>query len=263
LCKGWRGNFFFEKCKSTHENIVIKEKDMEKVLETSCEDCEHSVPAGSAVQPTLICRHKAGAELPWQVVEADGLCANFEQSREIVPLDIAGALAEGAKLIPLSQGKFAIVDAEDYEELSKYKWRISKSRRTDYAVRGSGGRHVKMHRMLLNAPAGLMVDHRDLNGLNNRKSNLRLCTNKENVRHSRPSLGKTSRYKGVYRDKREKKFIARIVVDRKKYCLGYFDDEIEAAIAYDIKAMVFFGEFAYLNFPQLMRRYRIQMTEDR
>ena len=65
-------------------------------------------------------------------------------------------------------------------------------------------------------------------------------------------------------NKRDKKFIARIELDGKKYCLRYFDDEIEAAIAYDIKkAMVFFGEFAYLNFPGLMQRYRRQITEDR
>lgn len=222
-----------------------------------CENCEYSRGLNGLGAGVLICSRKKACGRRWWAVEAGGGCANFKRARELLRPELAAALAEGAKLIPLTQGKFAIVDAEDYEELSKYKWCVSKYRRTYYAVRGSGGRHVKMHRMLLNAPAGLMVDHRDLNGLNNRKSNLRLCTNKENVRNSRPSLGKTSRYKGVYRDKREKKFIARIEVDGKRYCLGYFDDEIEAAIAYDIKAMLFFGEFAYLNFPDLMRRFKI------
>jgi hypothetical protein len=95
-----------------------------------CEDCEHSVPAGSASQPTLICKHKAGAELPWQVVEPCGSCKNFERSRELVPVDIGAALAEGAKLIGLTQDKFAIVDGEDYERLSKYKWHVINAPRT-------------------------------------------------------------------------------------------------------------------------------------
>jgi hypothetical protein len=145
-----------------------------------CEDCEHSVPAGKTSAPTLICRHKAGAELPWQVVGAEESCANFEQSREIVPLDIAAALAEGAKLIPLTQGKFAIVDAEDYERLSKYKWHVDKGDSTYYAARGIVGKNFRMHREILNAPEGLVVDHRNHNGLDNRKKNLRLCTRSQN-----------------------------------------------------------------------------------
>jgi len=95
------------------------------------------------------------------------------------------------------------------------------------------------------------------NGLNNRKSNLRLCTRKENARNSRPCLGGASRYKGVCRHKATKKYAARIEVDVKRYSLGRFDDQIEAAVAYDIKAKEFFGEFAYLNFPNLMRRFKI------
>ena len=116
---------------------------------------------------------------------------------------------------------------------------------------------VGMHRVIMNAPKGMLVDHIDGNGLNNRRSNLRLCTNKENARNARPSKGGSSRYKGVCWHKAKKKYDARIEVDGKRYCLGYFADEIEAAVTYDIKAMQLFGDFAYFNFPKLMQRYKM------
>ncbi len=233
------------------------------MTEVRCEDCEHSVPAGSASQPTLICKHKAGAELPWQVVGAGprtalgtgqgcGVCANFEQSREIVPLDIAAALAEGAKLIPLTQGKFTIVDAEDYEWLSKYKWHVDKGDSTDYAARSIAGKNFRMHREILNAPEGLLVDHRNHNGLDNRRENLRLCTASENNMNRRPSkrANKSSRFKGVSWDKRRRRYQAYIQQNGKTVRIGRFKSEIAAAKAYDKKAKELFGEFAYLNFPE-------------
>ncbi len=221
-----------------------------KTGDETCEDCEHSVPAGSASQPTLICKHKAGAELPWQVVEPCGSCKNFERSRELVPVDIAAALAEGAKLIPLTQGKFTIVDGEDYERLSKYKWHVINAPRTSYAGRHVKGRVVRMHRQILNGPGHLFVDHRDNNGLNNRRSNLRPCTNTENTRNRRGVRNTSSRYKGVYWSKYHNKFKACINADGKRYHLGHFKSEIAAAKAYDKKAIELFGEFAFLNFPE-------------
>ncbi len=220
---------------------------------SACEDCEHSVPAGSASQPTLICKHKAGAELPWQVVEPDESCPNFEQSREIVPLDIAEALAEGAKLLPLTQGKFAIVDAADFDRLNKYKWHIIKTSRAIYASRSinrkSFRKAIRMHRAITNAPKGLVVDHINHNGLDNRKSKLRLCTPKQNARNMRPRKGCSSKYKGVSYHKVKKLFQAYIRHNSKIIHLGYFKNEIDAAKAYDKAAKKFFGEFAYLNFP--------------
>ena len=221
------------------------------MTEGVCEDCEHSVPAGSASQPTLICKHKAGAELPWQVVEANGACCNFERSRELVAIDIAAALAEGAKLIPLTQGKFAIVDAEDYERLSKYKWHVDKGDSTYYAARGIVGKNFRMHREILNAPEGLVVDHRNHNGLDNRRENLRLCTVAENNMNRRPSkrANKSSRFKCVSWDKRRKRYQAYIQQNGKTVRIGRFKSEVAAAKAYDEKAKELFGEFAYLNFP--------------
>jgi hypothetical protein len=236
--------------------MLRTQEETEKI----CENCRFSKRVSGLAEPTLICENKAGACEKCLVVKDNASCSNFKFSRDIVPADIAEAFAEGARLIPLTQDKFAIVDAEDYEELSKHKWHTNKSHKSEYAARKPGRKHISMHRLLLNAPPGLLVDHRDGNGLNNRKSNLRLCTHQENTYNQRPRRGGTSRFKGVYWHKTEKKYTARIRKNGKRYSLGYFHDEIEAAVAYGIKAMEFFGEFAYLNFPKLMQRYKICNT---
>jgi hypothetical protein len=255
LCKGWGDYFFLVGVKVSNRKQSKNRKD--RVMKTKlqiCEDCDYSVPAGSAAQPTLICRHQAGAELPWQVVEANGACINFERSRELVPLDIEVALAEGAKLIALSQDKFAIVDAEDYEWLSKYKWCASRKERVFYARRNERWtrRQIIMHRFILNAPKGLFVDHINHNGLDNRRSNLRLCTRAENNRNRRPNIqpNQWSKYKGVSFDKKREVFRAFIYRNKKQYYLGSFKNDTDAAKAYDKKARELFGEFAYLNFPE-------------
>ena len=114
-----------------------------------------------------------------------------------------------------------------------------------------------MHRQILDAPQGVWVDHIDGDGLNNRRSNLRLCSATENARNRRPVPNCHSRYKGVSWHKRQKKWAVRIGKPKESIYLGSFDDEMEAGVAYDRKAEELFGEFAYLNFPQLVefRRY--------
>jgi len=209
---------------------------------------------GAAV---LICSRKKGARRQWWAVEAGEGCDNFKRAREIVSPELAAALAEDAKLIPLTQGKFAIVDAADYDWLNQYKWHVKEHKHTSYAETQKKGKLIKMHRLITGAPSHLFVDHRDLNGLNNRRSNLRLCTRAENIHNQRPRKGGTSKYKGVYLKKLVRKFVAQISMNGKKRTIGYFGDEIEAAISYDIKAMELFGEFAYLNFPDLMQRFKI------
>ena len=157
---------------------------------------------------------------------------------------------EGVRLIPLSYGKYTIVDAEDYERLSKYQWCAVKERRSWYAkTLDKDGKRLALHRLVLNAPKGLFVDHIDHNCLNNRRSNLRLCTQKQNNCNTLPRKGCSSKYKGVSFNKARKRFIAYIQHNKKRFHLGYFEDEIDAAKAYDKKAREFFGEFAYLNFP--------------
>lgn len=108
---------------------------------------------------------------------------------------------EGYGLIPLTQGKFTIVDAEDYNWLSQYKWYASKCKNTFYACRVEGGTTIRMHREIMRAPKGLICDHIDHNGLHNRKGNLRLCTNAQNSYNQQPCANGTSKYKGVSRHK--------------------------------------------------------------
>ncbi len=218
--------------------------------EKTCEDCRFSKGVSGLKKATLICENKAEAPKQCLVVKDDESCRNFEYSRDVVSPENASALAEGAKLIPLTKDKFAIVDADDYERLSKYKWHALQDSNNYYARKRRGHGMVLMHRLLLNAPRGLVVDHINHNGLDNRKSNLRLCTVAENNQNSRPCTrpNKWSKYKGVTFDKNRKLFMAAIIHNKKRYFLGRFDSETDAAKAYDKKASELFGEFAYLNF---------------
>jgi len=178
-------------------------------------------------------------------------CPNFR--RRYVPPVRSAPLAQpqgSIRYIPLTQGKYAIVDAEDYERVSRYKWCLSRTRGQLYAQRRTGGKTVRMHQFIMNPPKGMVVDHIDGNGLNNRRSNLRICTRPENTRNRRPNPNTSTGYKGVWRDKRTGRYWAQIYFKGKSTRLGSFDTAVEAAHAYDRKAIELFGEFACLNFPQ-------------
>jgi len=163
--------------------------------------------------------------------------------------------------IPLTQGKFAIVDPEDYERLSKYKWQAAKGNSTFYAERrvatGRGRKylHIVMHREVLKVPDGMFVDHINHNGLDNRKANLRPATYVENNRNRRKiKTNCCSRFKGVTWCKQRKKWQVFISFDGKQRRLGYFENEVEAAKAYDEAAKKYHKEFAVLNFATKTRR---------
>ena len=155
------------------------------------------------------------------------------------------------KRIPLTQGKAAIVDNEDFEELNKYKWSCTHTCGLNYAVRGnpdSKPRHLRMHREILNTPVDMDTDHINGNGLDNRKSNLRICTHTENMLNCKPRGG-TSPYIGIGWSVCHKKWHARIRSKGKQVHLGFFKDESKAARAFDTAAIKLRGEFARLNFP--------------
>ena len=159
------------------------------------------------------------------------------------------------KEIPLTQDQVTQVDDDQYDELVQWKWCAQRDRHTWYAVtkvpdpsKKSGRRQFKMHRLILDAPAGVEVDHRDGNGLNNQLTNLRLATDSENGRNRRLPINSTSGFKGVSWDRNTRKWRAVIRVDGKKHHLGLFTDPIDAALAYDTAARELHGEFAHPNF---------------
>lgn len=156
------------------------------------------------------------------------------------------------KEILLANGRgVALVDDEDAPLVADHRWWRKGRGREAYAytsVPENGGlRWLLMHRVILNAPAAMQVDHINGDGLDNRRANLRLCTFAENRRNSR-ALGGHSRFKGVSR--KNGKWCAQIRVAERQVHLGYFRVEAAAAAAYDAAAREHFGEFARLNFPK-------------
>jgi hypothetical protein len=157
------------------------------------------------------------------------------------------------KLIPLTQGKFAIVDDDDFERLSQYKWQLGSNGYPQRAVRTpKGWRPRRMHHDIMTAPPGLVHDHKFGNVLDHQKKNLRLATRSQNQHNQRKRTRKaTSRFKGVYWAADIGRWRAHIkaIKGQPIISLGCYLDEAEAAKAYDRAAAQWFGEFARLNFP--------------
>ncbi len=157
----------------------------------------------------------------------------------------------GYKRVNLSgTGKYALVDEEDFERVNQYKWRIDeKGRACRNAWVDGKQQNIKMHRFIMNTPKNMLTDHIDYNLLNNRKSNLRICTAAQSSAHRRAIPNTSSKYKGVSWCAEREKWEAHIKQSYKGKWLGRYDTEIEAAKAYDHTAKKLFGEYAELNFP--------------
>lgn len=151
-------------------------------------------------------------------------------------------------LIPLNGGVAAIVDEADVSLILGRTWRAA--RRPDgtaaAVVAGSGykGTVELMHRVLMCAAPGSIVDHINGNALDNRRANLRFCTHAENSRNRRRASHNRSGFKGVYLDKRSRKYVAEIVADGRKRYLGCYERPEDAHLAYRTMAEILHGEFA-------------------
>lgn len=153
-----------------------------------------------------------------------------------------------SKEISLTMGYVAIVDDIDHARLSAYKWQASKRGANIYASTDIDRKKVYMHRMILNAPADMTVDHISGNGLDNRRSNLRLATLSQNSANRRRMLpNAASKYRGVFLVSNKKSWRAQIFYQGQTIYLGCFLTQWEAAQAYNEAAIKHFGEYAVLN----------------
>ena len=137
------------------------------------------------------------------------------------------------KQIELTQGKFALVDDKDFDELNKRKWCANKRGNTYYAVTDAGGYLLQMHRHILGLTKGdgKSTDHRNGNGFDNRRSNLRVISHMENMHNRKLSARNTSGHAGVYWSKETKKWLTQITINYKTIHLGYFDTILDAVKA--------------------------------
>lgn len=165
------------------------------------------------------------------------------------PITIRGSIG----LIPLPGGWTAVIDEEDIAAISKYRWSATDGGgQYPYVTRSASRKgirkHIKLHRVLINAPAGLEVDHINGNSLDNRKVNLRICSHAQNLMniHNKSMRG-VSGYKGVARVTRSAKWRAYIKPNNKQKHLGIFSTPEAAARAYNVAAREYFGEYAQLN----------------
>lgn len=149
--------------------------------------------------------------------------------------------------IVLSRGEYALVDLQDYELLSTVKWSCLVPNGTHkYAVRMDGSKYVYMHRVIMEAEPGTLVDHINGNTLDNRRENLRFATKSQNSINSSKNRG-VSLYKGGWFRARKKPWVAEIHKDGVKYHLGFYETETDAALAYNKKVVELFGDFAVEN----------------
>jgi hypothetical protein len=212
----------------------------------TCHDCAYAyfdrcqwlmtLGAGWASRP--VCANHPDSIGRMRPVPVGGVCRNYRAK---------AAVPEGeVRQIPLGDGVYAYVDAADYEWLSRWTWTLCNG----YAGRREKGKLILMHREITQASKGMVVDHKNRNKLDNTRDNLHVCTQQENMRNRSKQRNASSRFVGVSYCKTRGKWRARIRFDGRSIYLGEFTEEVEAARAYDRKAVELYGEFARLNLPE-------------
>lgn len=158
------------------------------------------------------------------------------------------------KTIRLTKGFVALVDDEDFVNITKYKWRVCGERNNNpHAIcstiqnKNTKQKTFYMHRLIMKAERAQIVDHENRNGLDNQKHNLRFATHSQNMANRKSHKNSSSKYKGVSFHKRDNVFCSQIQHEKKVIHLGNFKNEIEAAIAYNDAATKYHGKFAILN----------------
>jgi hypothetical protein len=157
--------------------------------------------------------------------------------------------------IDLGQGKFTIVEPPDYYRLQGFKWWLHANGTNLYAARTAitddlQSKIIFLHRQIMDFPKGRVVDHKNCDSLDNRRDNLRIVTQAENMRNRRKRKNTSSRFIGVWFDKKRRRWTVQIRYQGKKLWLGRFTSELDAAKAYDEAAGKYHIEFARLNFSQ-------------
>ncbi len=241
---------------SSPEKMRGPAEDSQGETPPGCYNCVHAVwDRGDLMQSFStgwpcrpMCSNHPDASGRMQKVPVRGPCRNWRPKRT-PPVRLDPPPNECK--ITLTKGLFATVDPDDYEWLNGFRWHATCSRGRYYAATVIGGRSISMHRLIMNPPPDMWVDHKSTDRLDNRRSNLRIVTPTQNRHNSRSCARRgrrrSSQYVGVTR--RGDKWRVKITHEGKEHFLGCFDDEVEAAKAWDAKAKELRGEFTYLNFP--------------
>lgn len=215
----------------------------------------------------LLCTNHPDAKGDIIAVPACSRCPNFRpQPEPIERLDVGDQKGLLICTIPLTQRKVATIDAADYERVSQFKWCADRVGLQWYAQRRAYGRTIRLHQFIMNPAKGMVVDHANGNGLDNRRENLRVCTKLENAwnKKRRKQQDAGSQFIGVYPCQRPAgKWCIKIQCDGEVTNLGSFDTPEEAARVRDRKAVEFFGDYAILNFPEEREQRLREIEEER
>lgn len=175
------------------------------------------------------------------------------------PMPKQNKTGEGFEIFKLNKGYFTKIDSEDLPRVSEHKWRVTTVDKYNKprAVSSLNGRKILLlSRFIMNAPDGKVVDHVNGDTLDDRKSNLRVCSQRENLFNRKLNKNNHSGYKGVFWSGKHNKWLSQLQTNHKVYYLGLYSDKVKAAEAYDRKAIEFFGEYAKTNFPKTVNNLK-------